>query len=169
MSFLVATDQYPSILHFTSMIAYVVDSFQNLPTRTHTQITSDAWLKDFKQLVASLQLTSQSVTSLLSMVAAAISTGKPLPPYLKAPEPVHLGQLLDGLDPDILSTRHVCEPGYSAFAVMQVATTMLGDDLDGLLRETKKLVGEVDFKVDVVRMEDLEADVDPIVAEEKRD
>jgi len=39
----------------------------------------------------------------------------------------------------------VCEPGYAAFAVMQVKTMLLGDDLEGLLRETKKLVGEVDF------------------------
>ena len=52
---------------------------------------------------------------------------------------------------------------------MQVATTMLADDLDGLLRETKNLVGEVDFGISVVRMEDLEGDVDPITARKKRE
>jgi hypothetical protein len=151
------------------MIAYVTESFQNLPTDARTQTSSDWWLKDFKQLIASLELTSQEVTSLLSVVSSAIATGQSLPPYLKAPEPYHLGQLLDDLDTDILSTRHVCEPGYAAFAVMQVATAMLADDLDGLLRETKNLVGEVDFSIHVVRMEDLEGDVDPVTASKKRE
>jgi Fusaric acid resistance protein-like len=158
-----------SILHFTTMIAYVTESFRNLPANAQTQTSSDWWLKDFKQLIISLELTSQEVTSLLSVVSSAIATGRPLPPYLKAPEPYHLGQLLDDLDTDILSTRHVCEPGYAAFAVMQVATTMLGDDLDGLLRETKNLVGEVDFGINVVRMEDLEGDMNPITAAKKRE
>ena len=63
----------------------------------------------------------------------------------------------------------MCEPGYAAFAVMQIAATMLADDLEGLLRETKKLVGEMDFSVNVVREEDYEADVDPVAAVEKRD
>jgi hypothetical protein len=38
-----------------------------------------------------------------------------------------------------------------------------------LLRETKKLVGEMDFSVNVVRDGDWEADVDPVRAVEKRD
>jgi hypothetical protein len=158
-----------SILHFTTMIAYVTESFQNLPTGAHTPTSSDWWLKDFKQLIASLEITSHEVASLLSVVSGAITTGQPLPPYLKAPKPYHLGQLLDNLDADILSTRHVCEPAYAAFAVMQVATAMMADDLDGLLRETKNLVGEVDFNVNVVRIEDLEANVDPVTASKKRE
>jgi hypothetical protein len=57
--------------------------------------------------------------------------------------------MLIGLDPNILSTKHVFEPGYAAFAVMQIAITMLGDDLTGLLEEAKNLVGEVDYGVDI--------------------
>ncbi|CZR54877.1 uncharacterized protein PAC_04761 [Phialocephala subalpina] len=147
-----------NIIHFTTMISYVTETFSSFPGRTqpHDSETSDEWLTDFKLLVSSLKLTSQNVTSLLSIIAAAISTGKPLPPYLKAPEPVHIGQMLVGLDPDILSTRHVSEPGYAAFAVMQVAITMLGDDLVGMLAEAKKLVGEVNYGVDVLGIESLE-------------
>jgi hypothetical protein len=105
-------------------------------------------MKDIKQLIVSLQLTSQNATSLLTIVAAAIWTGRPLPPYLKAPKPVRLGQLLESMDADILSPRHVLEPGYAAFAVMQVATAVLADDLEGLLEETKNLVGEVKFGIE---------------------
>ena len=151
------------------MIAYVTESFRTLPIHGRDPVSSSSWLTDFRQLIASLQLTSQSVTSLLSIVSSAISTGKPLPPYLKAPDALQLSQRLEGLDKNILSTSHVCEPGYAAFAVMQIATTMLADDLEGLLRETKKLVGEMDFNVNVVREEDYEADVDPVAAVEKRD
>ena len=93
---------------------------------------------------------------------------RPLPPYLKTEEPFHLGQRLEGLDTDILSVRHVTESGYAAFAVLQVATMMINEDLTGLLAESNKLVGEVDFSINVVRMEDLEGDVDPIGAVEKR-
>lgn len=158
-----------SILRFAGMIAYVTESFQSLPAGTHMQLTDREWMTDFKQLIASLQLTSHNVTSLLAIISAAISSGKPLPPYLKAPEPYRLGELLEGLDTDILSTKHVTEPGYAAFAVMQVSTTMLADDLAGLLHETKKLVGEADFSMDIVKVEDYEGDIDPITAAEKRD
>jgi hypothetical protein len=102
------------------------------------------------------------------MISAAISTGKPLPPFLNLEKVYHLSKLLEKHDVQILSTRNVCEPGYSAFAVMEVATRMLVDDLEGLLRETKILVGEVALgNVDVVAFEDLEADLDPVGVKEE--
>lgn len=124
------------------MIAYVTQTLEILPNTKATQDMRGSWLKDFGNLINSLQLRSQEITSLLCIVAAAISTGKPMPPYLKVPQRIHLGQLLDNKNTDILSTRHVLEPGYAAFAVMQVSSAMLEDDLEGLLEETKNLVGE---------------------------
>lgn len=139
------------------------------PSDNTTQNAPGWWLKDFKRLIASLQLTSQEVTSLLAIVGAAISTARPMPPYLKAPQPIQLGQLLDSIDDDILSIRHVLEPGYAAFAVMQVSTTMLRDDLEGLFQETKNLVGEMKFNIDVTGMRDSDNAADPVVIGEKRD
>lgn len=110
-----------------------------------------AWLKDFRNLVSGLELTSHNVTSLLAIISGAIVTGRPLPPYLKVPERYNIGEMLTALDADILSTKHICEPGYSAFAVMQVSTTMLSEDLAGLLADTKRLVGEAEFNLDVVQ------------------
>ena len=148
------------------MIAFVTQTFKELPENTHFKssdgtvigVTNKTWLKDFKDLIATLELTSHSVTSLLAIISGAIVTGKPLPPYLKAPDRYHIGERLSSMDSDILSTKHVCEPGYSAFAVMQVSTTMLAEDLAGLLAETKKLVGEAEFNLDIVQ-EDYEKNV----------
>lgn len=151
------------------MIAYVTETFRMLPSGKNTQNTPKSWLKDFRGLIVSLQLTSEEVTSLLCIVAAAISTGKPIPPYLKAPRSIQLRQLLGSMDNDILSTRHVLEPGYSAFAVMQVSSTMLRDDLEGLLEEAKNLVGESKFNVGGTIVEDLENDVYPVMMGDKGD
>ncbi len=158
-------DQQPSILRFTGMIAYVTKTFKELPENTQVQ-TGDkeegkrtgTWLEGFKHLVASLELTSHNVTSLLAILSGAISSGKPLPPYLRAPERCHIGEMLTTLDAGIMNTQHVCEPGYSAFAVLQVSTTMLAEDLADLLADAKKLVGEADFELDVVQ-EDYEKQV----------
>lgn len=49
------------------------------------------------------------------------------------------------VDSDILGARHVGEIGYAAFAVMQVATTMLAYEMEGLLEETRRLVGEIRY------------------------
>ena len=141
------------------MIAFVTQTFKELPENAHFKSShgngvGDApgtWLKDFEDLISNLELTSHSVTSLLAIISGAIVIGKPLPPYLKAPDRYHIGERLSSMDSDILNTKHVCEPGYSAFAVMQVSTTMLAEDLAGLLAETKKLVGEAEFNLDIVQ------------------
>jgi hypothetical protein len=140
------------------MIAHASETFRVLPIADNTQNTPGPWLKDFKRLISSLQLTSQEVASLLAIVASAISTGRPMPPYLKAPQVMNLRQLLNRMDGDILSTRHVLEPGYTGFAVIQVSSTMLRDDLEGLLEETKNLVGEAKFNIDGTEIENLNAD-----------
>jgi hypothetical protein len=123
----------------------------DINAKTLTNISDDGtWLRDFRSLISSLELTSHSVTSLLAIISGSITSGRPLPPYLKAPEHYHIGEMLSSMDAEILSMKNVTEPGYSAFAVMQVCTTMLSEDLADLLRETKKLVGEAEFQLDVV-------------------
>ena len=45
--------------------------------------------------------------------------------------------------------KHVEEPGYSAYAVMQVASSLVTDDLARLVDHVKDLVGETDFSFTV--------------------
>jgi hypothetical protein len=52
---------------------------------------------------------------------------------------------LEELDSDILSVKHVEEPWYSAYAVMQVASRLILDDLKRLVVHVKDLVGETNF------------------------
>ncbi|KIX95771.1 uncharacterized protein Z520_08479 [Fonsecaea multimorphosa CBS 102226] len=171
-----------NILRFTAMIAWTTKTFKEIPDEVavghldgrNSVVSTDnqdgKWLTDFTQLISSLELTSHSVTSLLAILSGSIGSGKPLPPYLKPPERFHIDEMLSSLDSSILDTKHICEPGYSAFAVMQVCTTMLNEDLADLLAETKRLVGEAEFNLDVVQ-EDYERNVGVVPREirEKRD
>ena len=90
-------------------------------------------MKDFSKLLASLELTSHEVTSMISLLAAAISNGNPLPPFLKPPQPYRLSERLEALDADILSINHIAEPGYAAFAVTQIASSLVSDELGKLV------------------------------------
>jgi hypothetical protein len=85
------------------------------------------------------------MTSTLSLLAAAVSHGAPLPPFMEIPKPYNLSERLEALDKDILDSRHIEEPGYSAYAVMQVASSLISDDLEELVASVRELVGEVDF------------------------
>lgn len=130
-----------SILNYMALISYSTKSFSSRPGSPD----KGPWMEAFNHLVQSLNVSSQEVTSMLSLLSASVTSGNPLPPYLKAPSAFKLTARLEALDADILSIDHVTEPGYSAFAVMQVASSMISDDLEKLLENVKALVGEVDF------------------------
>lgn len=92
-----------------------------------------SWLQDFAALLGKLDATSQDITSLLALLSSSVTRGNPLPPYLKPPPPYKLSQRLEELNPDILSISHIAEPGYSAFAVMQIASSLITYDLGKLI------------------------------------
>ncbi|KAK4141413.1 uncharacterized protein C8A04DRAFT_39139 [Dichotomopilus funicola] len=50
---------------------------------------------------------------------------------------------------DILDPRNMEQPGYAEFAVLQICTTLVCDDLEGLVRAVSGLVGVVDFSFKV--------------------
>ncbi|KAF1921458.1 hypothetical protein BDU57DRAFT_544942 [Ampelomyces quisqualis] len=106
---------------------------------------SPKWFTDFRHLTSRTSLTSHETTSLLSLLSSAITSGQPLPPYLQAPQAYQLSKQLEAVDHDILSLRHIAEPGYAAFAVMAISTRCIHMDLERLLRAVKGLVGEMDF------------------------
>lgn len=96
--------------------------------------SSTKWSEDFRKLMGEVNMTTHAITTLLSLFAASIKNGQPLPPYLRAPKPYGLSTKLEELDSDILSLRHIAEPGYSAFAVVQVCSRCVVGDLDRLLK-----------------------------------
>lgn len=74
------------------------------------------------------------------------------------PKPFALTSRLEELDKDILSIRHVNEPGYAAFAVLQLCTRSIGIDVDRLLDAVRELVGELDFSLRVTKEQFGESD-----------
>ena len=58
----------------------------------------------------------------------------PLPPHLELPEPFAFARRLQQMDKDILSVRHLAEPEYSGFAVMQVVGRNVTGDVGEAVR-----------------------------------
>ncbi|RMY77600.1 hypothetical protein D0863_01236 [Hortaea werneckii] len=141
--------QMQSALDFMVLISLAssdFDDLQQLDDRDH----GSEWLANFRRLVNDAHVTSETITTLLALVSASVSNGSALPPYLRVPEPYQLTQRLDEMDQDILSVRHIAEPGYSSFAVIQIGTKCMLDDLRKILAGVKELVGELDFSYHVV-------------------
>ena len=104
-----------------------------LSNKEEGDLDQASWLKTFGRLVHAVNVTSQDLTSLLSLLSASVTSGSPLPPYLRAPEPYGLTAKLEAIDADILDISHVTEPGYAAFAVMQIASSLISDDMGKLI------------------------------------
>jgi len=116
-----------NILNYSALLGYASTSFGN-----EQETGGSAWMNDFNKLVGQVSTTSHDITSILSLLSSSISSGQPLPPYLKVPNPFALTRKLEALDGDILSVRHIAEPGYAAFAVMEIASRSITADLHKL-------------------------------------
>ncbi|KAI7193921.1 hypothetical protein KC363_g2440 [Hortaea werneckii] len=146
-------NQLQSALDFMVLISLASSAFndlQQLDDRDH----GSEWLANFRRLVNDAHVTSEAITTLLALMSASVSNGSALPPYLRVPEPYQLTRRLDEMDADILSVRHIAEPGYSSFAVIQIGTKCMLDDLRKILAGVKELVGELDFSYHVVSTAD---------------
>ena len=122
-----------SLINYLALISFASATFSHNPTKESKENEEDHWINDFARLIGGLNPTSQEITSTLALLSASVANGTPLPPYLKVPDPYKLSARLEALDKDILSIEHVLEPGYSAFAVMQIASGLVRDDLDELI------------------------------------
>lgn len=139
-------------MNYLSLMSYATQAWStdNGSTYPNTQPeTRHEWLQDLSILIEGVNPTSHAITSVLSLLSASVTTGSALPPYIILPEPYHLNKKLEALDTGILDARHVQEPGYSAYAVLQVCSSLVGDDLRRLVGEVKALVGETDFSFQV--------------------
>ncbi|TVY78574.1 Uncharacterized protein LSUE1_G003688 [Lachnellula suecica] len=137
-----------NIMNYLSLISYATQSWSRDGSSAYPNsipATRRAWLTDLSRLVDSIGPTSHSITSTLALLSASITQGSALPPYMSIPDSYNLSKRLEALDGGILDARHVEEPGYSAYAVMQVASSLITDDLVRLVDSVRDLVGETDF------------------------
>ncbi|GAB7352514.1 hypothetical protein MBLNU459_g2913t1 [Dothideomycetes sp. NU459] len=147
------TSRIQDILNFTSLISYSSRTFSEMyqPPKDGEKAESEKrWITDFRRIVSEVNVTSKEITTLLTLLSASVASGQPLPPYLNVPEPYRLSARLEQTDRNILSVRHMAEPGFAAFAVMQISTKCVSDDIKALLADVKELVGELDFSFHVI-------------------
>ncbi|OBT57952.1 hypothetical protein VE04_03041 [Pseudogymnoascus sp. 24MN13] len=141
-----------NIMNYLSLTSYATQTWSreegSIPTKPETA-TQRAWLNDLSVLIEDVGPTSHQITSTLSLLSASIIQGSTLPPYIQLPPPYYLNRRLEALDTGILGMRHIEEPGYSAYACLQVASSLITDDLARLIEHVKDLVGETDFSFTV--------------------
>jgi len=114
-----------------SLIGYASSTYSD---PSFDSVDDSEWMNDFRKILAQVNITSHDITSMLSLLSASVSGGQPLPPYLETPKPYQLSARLEEVDSDILSIRHINEPGFAAFAVMQICTKCIHTDLEKLLQ-----------------------------------
>jgi hypothetical protein len=129
-----------------SLVSFASKAYSEADPGGHSK-----WSDDFRRLIGTIQPTSHEITMVLTMCSAAIRTEQPLPPYMPRPKQFELASRLEELDKDILSIRHVNEPGYAAFAVLQISARCISIDMDRLIDAVRDLVGELDFSLKVVK------------------
>lgn len=107
----------------------------NLTAAEHQHTEQSQWSNDFRRLVTDdPHGTSHQITSVLSLLSSCLSNGQALPPYLELPQPYAFAQRIESIDKNILSVRHIDEPEYSAFAVLQICGGCVTADLEKLVR-----------------------------------
>ncbi|KAL4807869.1 hypothetical protein BDV18DRAFT_136306 [Aspergillus unguis] len=131
-----------NIVNYLSLLGYASDSIKNLGTDDESD---SEWLHNLKRLIASARITTHEITSVLCLLSASLTNQQPLPPYLKTPRPYSFSKRLEQLDKDILSLRHIAEPGFATFAVLQISTRCIVGDVEILMKDVRTLVGELDF------------------------
>ncbi|KAI0020868.1 hypothetical protein F4780DRAFT_315402 [Xylariomycetidae sp. FL0641] len=131
-----------------------------------------AWITALAALLADISPTQHAIISTLTLLSSALQSGHSLPPHLALPRPFELTRRLEALDqrgqnnnnnsnnnqnsgsssssrnPDatrLLDARNMLQPGYAEFAVLQVCSALVCDDLGGLVADVSELVGVVDF------------------------
>jgi hypothetical protein len=140
------TDISNSMINYLTLIEYTSRSF----AKVDESGSGSHWINDFARTLALGHRKNHEVTSLLALLSAAISNGQSLPPYLETPRFLRWATEVEKFDTDLLGVDHLAEPGYAAFAVMQVASICLQDSLDNILRNVGALVGEMDFSYHVL-------------------
>jgi hypothetical protein len=139
-------------MNYLSLMSYATNSWSKNEGAAYPNTkpeTRREWVDALSKLVDTINPTSHGITSILSLLSASVTQGSALPPYIQLPEAYDLSRRLEALDKGILDARHVEEPGYSAYAVLQVCSSLVSDDLARLVDHVKDLVGETDFSFKV--------------------
>jgi len=130
------------ILNYSALMAYASNTFS---LNTTPLAEKSKWSHDFRRLATTTTPTHNQIVSTLSLLSSSLTNNQPLPPYLQLPEPYAFVNKLHSIDADVLSVRHIAEPEYSAFAVIQICGGSVVGDVGRAVEIVGRLVGEMDF------------------------
>ncbi|EXJ84277.1 hypothetical protein A1O3_04944 [Capronia epimyces CBS 606.96] len=133
------------LFNYMALTSWSSQAFNSSPDGQESE-----WLRDFRRLTAQSHITSDELTSTLYLLSSSMSNVQPLPPYIRLPAPFDIAEQLSAVDPAILSTKHIDEPCYAAFAVLEIAGILIMQETAHVLAKIKELVGEVDFSVHLI-------------------
>ena len=137
-----------NLFNYMALMSYSSGTFLTEPEQEETQ-----WMADFRRFTVDLNITSHDMTSILCLTSFSITNAQPLPPYMRLPKPYALADRMESVDPEVLSIKHVAEPCYAAFAVLEVASSLLTQEMENIVRGVQELVGEVDFSFHIMDSE----------------
>jgi hypothetical protein len=134
-----------SIVNYLTIIAYASEAFNN----ARSDVSSATWVTQFARSRSKNNHRSQEVTTLLSLLSAALRNKQPLPPYIKCPSQFDLSEQIQESDANIMALSNINEPGFRAFAVIEVAHVCLVDSISVIVKNVRELVGEVNFSYQI--------------------
>ena len=135
-----------SIVNYLTVITYASEAF----TAARLNASSTKWLSQFGKSSLEADVKSHQLVTLLSLLSASLKNKQPLPPYLNAPSYHSMFDQAVGTDAKLMGLENVNEPGFRAFAVIEVAHLCMVDSVSGIVKHVRDLVGEVDFSYQVV-------------------
>lgn len=151
------------IMRYLTLVSYTLTH----PPRSATTPDQDdkEWRADLASVYDALQPTHHAILSTLAQLSSSLLSGHSLPPFMPLPRPYDLTRRLvwqgqgepcpttgdddttgTGTTTGILDPRNMHQRGYAEFSVLQVCTTLVCDDLEGLVEDVSGLVGVVDFR-----------------------
>ncbi|KAL1305049.1 hypothetical protein AAFC00_001990 [Neodothiora populina] len=132
-----------------SIMAYLTRDFQPKihPPSEEDESKPSEWIDRMAHLAMSTEFNTHRTTLLLCQLAAAVSNGTAVPPYLAPLEPFPLARSLQRLNEDIMDITNADDPAFRAFASMEVMSSLVNEELRSLSRNVITLVGEMNFKV----------------------
>ncbi|KAI1333575.1 hypothetical protein F5Y15DRAFT_430813 [Xylariaceae sp. FL0016] len=160
------------ISSYLTLLAYTVGgsgtpSMDLSEDATNSGRCERAWLDALSVLMADISPTQNGIICTLTLLSNSLASGHSLPPHLSVPRPYELTKQLEnisravagqgqGKESDakkggsnkvkgLLDAHNISQAGYAEFAVLQVCSTLVCDDLEGLVASVSRLVGVVDF------------------------
>ncbi|CAZ85468.1 unnamed protein product [Tuber melanosporum] len=137
-----------NITSYLSIISYASRTFS----------MGGEWAEDLSTLLRNVDTQMDKITSLLCLLSASLASGNPLPPSLSLPAPFRLARAMEERDGGV-RLDHLVEPGFVAFAVVQVAIGVMRDDLVRVIGMVEELVGRVEFPEERSSLDDLKVEV----------